>query len=127
MILLAGVNARAQKVDLDATMKKVQPAFGQLRKSIEAMDANMAKESTAVLKAAFADASTFFEARGKHDAHQWAMDAGKIVASIETSARWQQVDDVKAGAGNLGKTCQTCHIAYREKAENGTYRMKAGN
>jgi cytochrome c556 len=126
MIVLSGVNTRAQNVDLDATMKKVQPAFGQLRKSIEAMDATMAKESTAVLKTALADVATFFEAKGKHDAHQWASDAGKIVASIETSAAASKWDDVKASAGSLGKSCQTCHDAYREKADDGTYRLKPG-
>ena len=68
----AGVAAQSKEVDLDATMKKVGPAFAALRKSIESMDANLAKQNTAVLKTAFADVEGFFEAKGKHDAHQWA-------------------------------------------------------
>jgi cytochrome c556 len=122
-----GVRAQSKEVDLDATMKKVGPAFAALRKSIEGTDANLAKANTAVLKAAFADAEKFFESRDKHDAHQWANDAGQVVASIDTAVAAGKWDDVKASAGNLGKVCQTCHTAYREKAEDGTYRMKPGN
>jgi cytochrome c556 len=123
----AGVAAQSKEVDLDATMKKVGPAFAALRKSIESMDANLAKQNTAVLKTAFADAESFFEAKDKHDAHQWASDALKAVETIDTNVAAAKWDDVKASAGNLGKVCQTCHTAYREKAEDGTYRMKPGN
>jgi cytochrome c556 len=128
-LTLAGTGLGAQgnvPSDLDATMKKVGPAFAALRKSIEAMDAKMAQENTAILRTSFADAERFFESKGKHDAHQWANDAGKLVASINTAAAGSKWDDVKASAGNLGKICQTCHTAYREKAEDGTYRMKPG-
>jgi cytochrome c556 len=108
-------------------MKKVGPAFAGLRKSIEGMDASLAKENTAVLKVAFTDVEKFFEARGKHDAHQWAGDARKAVDSIDTAVAATKWDDVKASAGNLGKACQTCHGTYREKAEVGTFRIKPGN
>jgi cytochrome c556 len=121
------VQAQSKEVDLDATMKKVGPAFAALRKSIEGMDANLAKENTAVLKTAFADVERFFEAKDKHDGHQWASDALTAVGSIDTAVAAGKWDDVKASAGNLGKACQTCHTTYREKAEDGTYRMKPGN
>jgi len=129
-LTVAGTGLGAQikdETDYDATMKKVGPAFAGLRKSIEAMDANVAKTSTATLKAAFADVEKYWEAKGKHDAHGWANDASKAVASIETAVAASKWDEVKASAGSLGKTCQTCHTAYREKAEDGTFRMKPGN
>ncbi len=53
----AAVGAQTKDVDLDATMKKVGPAFAALRKSIEGMDANLARENTAILRTAFADAA----------------------------------------------------------------------
>ena len=127
MLSVAGLRAQSKEVDLDATMKKVQPAFGAVRKSIEAMDAKMASENATILKTAFGDAAKFFEAKGKHDAHGWAMDAQKVADTIATAAAASKWDEAKASAGNLGKTCQTCHTAYREKAEDGTYRMKPGN
>jgi cytochrome c556 len=123
----AGAAAQSKEVDLDATMKKVGPAFAALRKSVESMDVNLAKQNTVVLKTSFADAERFFEAIGKHDAHQWASDALKAVETIDTAIAASKWDDVKASAGNLGKVCQTCHNTHREKAEDGTYRMKPGN
>ncbi len=126
-VATSGVRAQSKPVDLDATMKKVGPAFAALRKSMEAMDSKIAKEQTEILEDAFDDAEKFFEGRGKHDAHQWASDAKKTVAAIEKSAGDSKWDEVKASIGNLGKTCQTCHTAYREKAEDGTFRMKPGN
>lgn len=122
-----GLGAQSTEVDLDATMKKVGPAFAGLRKSLEGMDANVAKENTAVLRAAFADVEKFWDARGKHDAHQWAGDARTAVESIDAAVAGSKWDEVKASAGTLGKVCQTCHGAYREKAEDGTFRMKPGN
>ena len=126
-IVTTGVRAQTKEVDLDATMKKVGPAFAALRKSIEAMDAKMAKEQTEILEKSFDDVEKFFESKGKHDGHQWASDAKKVVDTIEKAAGDSKWDEVKASAGSLGKTCQTCHTAYREKAEDGTYRMKPGN
>ena len=126
-VATTGLGAQSKEVDLDATMKKVGPANAALRKSMEAMDANVAKEQTAVLRAAFADVERFFEARGKHDAHQWASDARKTVEAIATAAAGSKWDEVKASANSLGKICATCHTAYREKAEDGTFRMKPGN
>ena len=126
-IATAGLRAQSKEVDLDATMKKVGPANAALRKGLEAMDAKLVTEQTAVLRTAFADVERFFEARGKHDAHQWATDARKAVDAIAAASAASKWDEVKASAGNLGKICATCHGAYREKAEDGTYRMKPGN
>jgi len=91
------------------------------------MDVKLAKDNTAVLRTAFADVERFFEAKEKHDGHQWASDALKAVASIDDAVAAGKWDEVKASAGNLGKTCQTCHNTYREQAEDGSYRMKPGN
>lgn len=124
----ASSSARAQsKVDLDATMKKVGPAFAAVRKGMEAMDATVVKTQTETLEKLFDDVENFFESRGKHDAHQWASDAKKAADAIEKAAGDSKWDDVKASVGNLGKICATCHGTYREKAEDGTFRMKPGN
>jgi cytochrome c556 len=122
-----GLRAQNKEVDLDATMKKVGPAFAALRKSIEGMDATAAKAQSEALENAFNAVERFFESKGKHDGHQWASDAKKAADTIEKAAGDSKWDEVKASAGNLGKACQTCHTTYREKAEDGSYRMKAGN
>ena len=126
-LAVAGSGLQAQDSSLDPVMKKVQPAVGALRKSIEAMDAAAAKEATATLSAAFTDAQAFFKKEGKTDGQEWAAEAGKVVASIQTAVAGSKWDEVKAQAGSLGKLCQTCHAKYREKSADGTFTYKPGN
>lgn len=126
-IVTSGLQAQSKPVDLDATMKRVGPANAALRKSMEAMDAKVAKEQAEILERAFDDVEKFFESRGKHDAHQWAADAKKLVDTIERAVGDSKWDEVKTSANSLGKVCATCHGTYREKAEDGTFRMKPGN
>ena len=127
-LVLVMSDVRAQsKVDLDATMKKVGPAFAAVRKGMDAMDATTTKAQSETLEKLFDDVEDFFESRGKHDAHQWASDAKKLADAIDKAAGDSKWDEVKASVGNLQKTCATCHGTYREKAEDGTFRMKPGN
>jgi len=107
----------------DNIMKKVGPAFAALRQA-DAATADATKQNAVVLKQAFADTEAFWKAKAKTDAVQWAQDARKQVDAIErasTSGNW---DEVKTTAGTLGQACQSCHAQYRERFDDGTYRIK---
>lgn len=110
----------------DKVMKRVGPAFAELRKGMEASDANLTKRNAVILKEAFDETESFWKDQGKSDAEQWAQDAKKIAESIEKSANGGKWDEVKASATNVGKSCQTCHGTYRERFDDGTFRVKAG-
>lgn len=116
----------AEEVMFDKIMKRVGPANTALRKGAEGSDAAMVKEQTAVLKEAFGQSLAFWKARGIADATEWAQDARKIVEGIERAAAAANWEEVNASATNLAKACQTCHGAYRERLEDGTFRIKAG-
>jgi cytochrome c556 len=105
-------------------MKRVSPAFNALRKSIEGSDAAVAKENVVVLKQAFAETEAFWKTKGKTDALQLAQDARKQVDSIERSVAAGKWDEIKNGAADLTKMCQSCHAAYRERLDDGSYRIK---
>ncbi|MEW6319736.1 MAG: hypothetical protein AB1635_01475 [Acidobacteriota bacterium] len=109
---------------LDKAMKGVGGANGALRKGLQASDAAMVKTQNEILAKAFSDAEAFFKRRGNSDAVKWAQDARGIVATIEKAAAAANWAEVKAGADNLGKMCQTCHAAYRERGEDGTFYLK---
>lgn len=108
-------------------MQKVGAANGAFRGIIEKSDANGAKEQAAALKAAFTATEAFFKPHGKTDAIGWAQDARKAAEGIELAAAAGKWDEVKATAGNLGKMCQTCHTAYRERYDDGAFRVKLGS
>jgi cytochrome c556 len=107
-------------------MQKVGQANGAFRGIIEKSDADGAKEQATALKSAFVATEAFFKPHGKADAIGWAQDARKAAESIELSAAAGKWDEVKATAGNLGKMCQTCHTAYRERFDDGSFRAKLG-
>lgn len=107
-------------------MQKVGAANGAIRGIIEKSDANGAKEQAAALKAAFIATEAFFKPHGKADAMGWAQDARKSAEAIEIAAAAGKWDEVKATAGSMGKMCQTCHTAYRERYDDGSFRAKLG-
>ena len=111
---------------LQKLMKQVSTSNGALRKAIEGSDAKLAAEHSVMLKKTFADVESFWKARRRNDAAQWAQDARKLSENIERSAAAGRWDDVKAHASTLGQACQTCHNTYRDRFDDGSFRIKKG-
>jgi cytochrome c556 len=107
-------------------MQKVGQANGALRGIIEKSDVKGAQEQAAALKTAFIATEAFFKPHAKADAIGWSQDARKTAEAIELAAAAGKWDEVKASTGNLGKMCQTCHTAYRERYDDGSFRAKLG-
>ena len=108
----------------DKVMKQVGPTFNNLRAGLESPDAAALKDQVATLKKSFTEAEAFFKSRGTADATGWAAEALKLVASMETAAAAGKFEDVKAPVTSLTTLCQNCHNAYRERLEDGTFRIK---
>src|SRR5712692_9056911 len=104
-------------------MKQVAPAFAALRTGIDASNTEAATKNAAVLKQAFTDTEAFWKPR-KADATQWAHDARLKVESIQAAIAAGKWDEAKTSAGTLGQACQTCHGAYRERFDDGSFRIK---
>jgi cytochrome c556 len=116
----------AEEQAFSKVMKRVGPAFAALRTGIDGSSAESTTQNATVLKQAFVEAGAFWKTKGKTDATQWAEDARKQAESIERGAAGGEWDAVKASAGTLGQACQTCHAAYRERFDDGTFRIKTG-
>jgi cytochrome c556 len=110
----------------DKVMKRVGPSVTAMRQGIAASNADAVKEQTAVLKQAFADTVAFWKKRGTVDATGWAQEAIKHVAAIEAAAAGAQWDGVKTATSALTQTCQNCHGVYRERLDDGSYRIRSG-
>jgi cytochrome c556 len=116
----------AEEEAFQKVMQKVQQANGAFRGIIEKSDVKGAQEQAAALKQAFVATEAFFKPHGKADAIGWAQDARKSAEAIEIAAGAGKWDEVKATTGSLGKMCQTCHTAYRERYDDGSFRAKLG-
>jgi cytochrome c556 len=108
----------------DKLMKRVGPAFNALRQAVSSSNAETVRDNVVILKQTFAEAETFWRARGKADATGWAQEARKHLDSLQRAAEAEKWDDVKASATAIGQTCQSCHGVYRERHDDGSYRIK---
>lgn len=111
----------------DKVMKRVGPAFNALRTALTASDASAAAESTKALKTAFGEAEAFWKLRAAADALEWTRAARKHVDALERAVSAGSWDVVKSSTGELGQVCQTCHSSYRERLDDGTYRIRSGS
>ena len=109
----------------DAVMKRIGPAFTGLRAAIDDANAPAAAESTKTLKEAFADAEAFWKARKTADAIEWTQTARRLVGTLDRVVGGANWPLVKTAADELNRTCSTCHTAYRERLEDGTFRVKS--
>jgi cytochrome c556 len=110
----------------DQVMKRVGPAFSSLGKAVAGSDAAAAADNATTLGAAFTEAEAFWKARGTADALAWTRGARTHVTALERAAAAGSWDQARASAGELGKVCQACHAAYRERLDDGSYRLRSG-
>ena len=109
-------------------MRQIGPANTALRGAIDKSDPAATKEQIAILSQAFQKTEAFWKTRGKADAIKWASDAKAMSDSIDKAVATGKWDEAKTHAGTLGQQCQSCHGAYRERFDDGSFRInKAGS
>jgi hypothetical protein len=114
----------ADELALQKIMKVVQPASAALRGAVDAMNVPAAKEQAGILKQAFAQTEAFWKTKGKTDATQWSADARKDAETVDTAVAAGNWDQARTSAGTLNQKCGTCHTAYRERMDDGSFRIK---
>ena len=117
----------ANELALSEAMKAINPAFAALKAAVDGSNAGDVARNTAQLKPAFAQTEKIWDDVGQSSAGQWARDAQDFIASIEHDAAKGDWDHVKFAAGKLNALCGSCHTAFRDRADDGTFRMKAGS
>jgi hypothetical protein len=114
----------ADDLALQKIMTKLPPAQGAVRKTLDSKDVAGAKEQATVLKDAFTQIETFFKARNNAEATKWAAEGKQHADSILVNLNMNNVEAAKTSITPLGGTCASCHGKYRERLEDGTFRIK---
>ncbi|HLG57829.1 MAG TPA: hypothetical protein VI485_20965 [Vicinamibacterales bacterium] len=117
----------AADVSLSMAMKTINPAFTALRTAAQESRADVVAANVMTLKPAFAQTETIFSGLGQGPAAERARDAGAHAASIERAAAAGDWEAVKTSAGALNQVCQSCHATYRERQDDGTFRLKSAS
>src|SRR5919202_3804111 len=116
----------AEEQALQKMMLQIGPANTALRGALDKSDAKVVQDNAQVLKQAFTQTEAFWKARGKADAVKWAQDARTHADSIDRAVVAGKWDEVKTEAGALAQQCASCHGAYRERFDDGQFRIKTG-
>ena len=113
----------AEEEAYQKVMRQVGPAFAALRPAVEASNAETAAKNAAVLQKAFTDTEAFWKPK-KAEPTLWAQNARKEVEAVQAAIAAGKWDDAKAHAATVGQACAQCHGAYRERFDDGSFRIK---
>ncbi len=72
----------------------------------------------------FKDVEAFWTARKVTDAAEWGHAAMMHAQNLDKALTAKDTAKVAEEMKMLGGACQTCHTKYRDKAPDGTFRMK---
>ena len=113
----------AEEEAYQKVMRQVGPAFAALRPAVEASNAETAAKNAAVLQKAFTDTEAFWKPK-KAEPTLWAQNARKEVEAVQAAIAAGKWDEAKAHAATVGQACAQCHGAYRERFDDGSFRIK---
>jgi cytochrome c556 len=114
----------ADELALQKIMTKLPPAQAALRKALDGKDLNLVKEQATILKTAFTETEAFWKAKNNTEAMNWAADGKKHADAILINLGLGNLEAAKTSITPLGATCASCHGKYRERMDDGTFRIK---
>jgi hypothetical protein len=114
----------ADDLALQKIMTKLPPAQAALRKALDGKDLNLVKEQATILKTAFTDTEAFWKSKNNTEAMNIAAEAKKHADAILINLGLGNLEAAKTSITPLGGTCASCHGKYRERMDDGTFRIK---
>ena len=116
----------ADELALQKIMTRLPPAQAALRKALDSKDVDTTKEQATILKTAFTETEAFWKAKGNTEAMNWAADGKKHADAILVNIGMGNIEAAKTSVTPLGSTCASCHGKYRDRMEDGTFRIRTG-
>ena len=114
----------ADDLALQKIMTKLPPAQAALRKAMDGKDLNLVKEQATLLKTAFTETEAFWKAKGNTEAMNIATEAKKHADAILINLGLGSMEAAKTSLTPLGATCGNCHGKFRDRMDDGTFRIK---
>ena len=114
----------ADDLALQKIMTKLPPAQAALRKALDGKDLNLVKEQATVIKTAFTEIEAFWKAKGNTEAMNIATEGKKHADGILFNLGLGHLDAAKTSITPLGATCANCHGKFRDRMDDGTFRIK---
>jgi len=113
----------ADEEALSKIMKQLPPAVTALRAAVDGTKLEDANKNAAVLRQGFTDIEAFWKPK-KAEPTQMARDARVKMESIQAAIASGKWEDAKTAAGTIQQACGNCHNVYRERFDDGSFRIK---
>ena len=110
--------------DYQKWMKTIGATSGSLRKNLDAKDGAAVAAAAKKLREAFDQVHDFWHKKGVDDAMKLAMTAGDGFREVAEQAAAAKFDDASTALKKASATCAACHSAHREKAADGSWKIK---
>ncbi len=114
----------ADELMLQKIMTKLPPAQAALRKTLDGKDPVAAKEQATLLKASFTEIEAYFKSKNNEEATKFAGEGKTHADAVLVNLGINNIEAAKTSITPLGATCASCHGKYRERMEDGTFRIK---
>jgi hypothetical protein len=114
----------ADDLALQKIMTKLPPAQAALRKALDGKDLNLVKEQATLLKTSFTDIEAFWKTKGNTEAMNIASEGKKHADGILMNLGLGNLEAAKTSITPLGGTCAACHGKFRDRMDDGTFRIK---
>ena len=112
------------EADYQKWMKTVGATSGSLRKNLDAKNGDAASADAKKLQDVFEQVHIFWNQKNVNDAKMSAMEASTAFGDLASQAAAGKFDDAVATLKKASVTCGTCHAAHREKAADGSWKIK---
>lgn len=105
-------------------MKAAGATSGSLRKNLEAKNADAASADAKKLQEIFGHVHSYWNDKHADDAMKFAMAASSGFGEVADQAAAGKFEDAVATLKTTSANCGGCHTAHREKAPDGSWKIK---
>lgn len=124
-LLLLSVAVWAQDdAEYQTWMKSNNPNVASLRMNLAAKSGDAAAADAKKLQDTFTQVHAYWQKKNVSDAMQFAMDAENGFKEVGQLAAAGKFDEASAALMKTQANCGGCHMAHREKAADGSWKIK---
>lgn len=126
LMLALALNVWAYQRTHPEIMQSVSATRDAITQAIEGGNAATAAESAAELEGLFRELVPIYETMNLAPAIELANKAAATASETAAAAKAGNLEAAATAHGTIGKACNGCHTQFREKAPDGSFRIKTG-
>jgi mono/diheme cytochrome c family protein len=105
-------------------MKSNAATVADINKNLTAKDGAAAHTSVRKLQENLAMVMAYWQSRNVTDGVRFALDATYGLAQVDVLISQSKFDDAAAALKTAQGSCANCHMAHRDRAPDGTFKIK---